>query len=107
MGKPCGTISDEHRRKVGEGMRRAWKQRYANGFRPKGPKGQIAEIARILMCLPGNVVENVKWLDENHRKVCANLQERVQKYELGVGGEFVDELICAEFDRLKAGERKP
>lgn len=105
MSRACSRLSAEHRRKVGEGVRRAWVRRYKEGFSPKGPKGQIAEIARVLMCEPARAVEMVKWLDDNHRLMCERLHDRCQKYHLGLGGEHVDVLVCEELDRLKAGSQ--
>ncbi len=102
--RSCGHISEEHKRRVGEGVRKAWERRYRAGYKPKGPKGQLAEIARVLMCDIDRAVEMVKWLDENHRKICAGLQECVQKYHLGLGGEMIDELVIKELHRLKSLE---
>lgn len=35
-------------------------------------------------------------------RMCDTLQQCVQKYKLGLGGELVDELVVAEVERLKA-----
>lgn len=47
-----------------------------------------------------------------HRRMCNNLQAVVQEYHLGLGGEPIDEIVCAELKRLlppngKAETRAP
>jgi hypothetical protein len=46
------------------------------------------------------VADSVRWLVENYKRVTTNLQECVQRHHLGLGGEKVDELVCAELNRL-------
>jgi len=102
MSKKCTSISEEHRRKVGEGVRRAWQRRYAEGFKPKTERGILSALAGILMCQPERVIDNVKLLDEIHREMCERLHECCQKYKLGLGGERIDRLVCEEIDRLRS-----
>lgn len=98
---PCSQISEAHRRAVSEGVRKAWQRRYAEGFKPKGPTGQIGEIARMFGCKPENAVEFTRLVDEQYRTMCAKLQECVHRHNLGLGGEDVADLVIHELDKLK------
>ena len=42
-----------------------------------------------------------------HRRMCDNLQSCVQKHELGLGGEPVDEIVCANVEELLNGNPPP
>jgi hypothetical protein len=49
----------------------------------------------------------IKAMDEMYTEVCAPLQDCCQKYHLGLGGEFVQELVVAEVDRLREASLTP
>lgn len=42
-----------------------------------------------------------------HRRMCDNLQTCVQKHKLGLGGEPVDEIVCAKVEELLNGNPAP
>ena len=42
-----------------------------------------------------------------HRRMSDNLQSCVQKHELGLGGEPVDEIVCAKVAELLSGNPEP
>lgn len=104
MSKRCGTISEDHRQKVAEGVKRAWKRRHEEGFEPKGPAAKLNKIARILST--SDPVWAVEYLEKSHREICTKLQECVQKYRLGLPGQFTVNTVIAELERLKALEGK-
>ena len=101
MAKRCGSLTDEQRRNVGEGVRRAWQRRHEKNGGPVSDKGKLSQIAHVLRCTPEDAVKMVKWLNDQHIEICSALQECVQRHKLGLGGERVDRLVIAELDRLK------
>lgn len=92
-----GMISDDHRRKVGEGVSKAWKRRYPN-FVPKSPSGILNRIKRLLRT--DNPLWAVEYLEESHRQVCWRLQQCVQTHKIGMGGENVADVVCDKLDAL-------
>lgn len=98
------TCSEQHRRNVGEGVRKAWERRYREGFKPKGPKGQLSEIAKLLKVSPTaqyNVAYYVRLLHEKYIESCCRIREVTAKYKLGLGGEDILTLLIDDYERLK------
>jgi len=46
--------------------------------------------------------DTLLWVLESHKRICNRLQECVQQYQLGLGGEHVDVLCVAEIHRLRS-----
>jgi len=42
------------------------------------------------------------WVLESHKRICNRLQDCVQQYQLGLGGEHVDVLCVEEIHRLRS-----
>lgn len=91
-------ISEEHKRKVGEGVARAWERRYQQGYMGKGPTAQLNAIKRILKS--DDPVWVVQYLEESHRNICFRLQQCTHVHRLGLGGENVANLVCDKLDEL-------
>lgn len=100
MPKRCETESAEHRRKVGEGVKRAWQRRI--GEPRKSASGKLTQIAVLMTCKPEDAVEAVHRLIIEHREMCANLRECKERHGIGLGGERLDVLVIGELDRLKS-----
>lgn len=56
---------------------------------------------------PTRCLDVVEHVFGAHRRMCDNLQTCVQKHELGLGGEPVDEIVCAKVDELLGGNPAP
>jgi formylmethanofuran:tetrahydromethanopterin formyltransferase len=46
----------------------------------------------------------VEHLLESHRRMCINLQECVQRHKIGLGGEYIDEVVIRALDAAKKEE---
>jgi len=69
----------------------------------------LAKIAEVLEIPQSNwsekeVIEQARELLRRHKEMCSRLQDIVQQYRLGLGGEQVDALVIAEIHRLKRNE---
>jgi len=54
-----------------------------------------------------DIFEACRDLLSRHKHMCSQLQEAVQKYRLGLGGEPVDKLVLDELHRLKQNTNSP
>lgn len=50
------------------------------------------------------VQDDTAYNEEMHKKMCANLQDCVQRHRLGEAGERLDVIVIREIDRLKKAE---
>jgi hypothetical protein len=50
------------------------------------------------------VQDDAVYNDEMHKRMCANLQDCVQRHGLGEAGERLDVIVVRELDRLKLAE---
>lgn len=46
--------------------------------------------------------DTLLWVLESHKRICNRLQDCVQQYQLGLGGEHVDVLCVEEIHRLRS-----
>lgn len=53
------------------------------------------------MADPSKEIEELKECRTRYIEVCANLQECVQKHSIGLGGEKLDQLVCAEIEAMR------
>lgn len=67
---------------------------------PRPTLKQWKEICKLMGVNCGR--ETLIWVLESHKRICNRLQDCVQQYQLGLGGEHVDVLCVEEIHRLRS-----
>lgn len=67
----------------------------------------VTEEGKFACGTPTRCLDVVEHVFAAHRRMADNLQTCVQKHELGLGGEAVDEIVCDKVEELLGGNPAP